>query len=136
MAAVTSRQRLLELIRFGMVGGLSTLIYLGLYAGVIALGGGFVLAALVAFAVSTTSGYLLHHRFTFRTDDPTGRGWVRWLLLQGSVVAINIGLLALLVHAAGWNRIVAQIVLLPVIPLLTYAASRHLVFRPADGPER
>lgn len=126
----TLRERVTELIRFGLVGGLSTLVYLGLYAATIGLGGGFVLAALIAFALSATLGFFLHHRFTFRVDNPTANGMARWLLLQGTVVGINIALLALLVHGADLNRIVAQVILLPVIPLLTFVASRQLVFRP------
>ncbi|HEY6757916.1 MAG TPA: GtrA family protein [Baekduia sp.] len=126
----TLRHRLFELIRFGLVGGLSTLLYLGIYAVLVWIGAGFVLAALVAFALSGGLGFVLHHRFTFRTDDPTAGGMARWLALQGTVLAINIALLTVLVHAAGLDRVVAQVILLPLIPLLTFAASRQLVFRP------
>jgi putative flippase GtrA len=132
----TLRERVTELIRFGMVGGVSTLVYLGIYAALIGAGSGFVLAALTAFALSATLGFFLHHRFTFRVNDPTANGMARWLALQGTVVAINIGLLALLVHGADLNRIVAQVILLPVIPLLTFVASRQLVFRPHALGER
>jgi putative flippase GtrA len=128
----TLRERVTELIRFGLVGGLSTLVYLGFYAAIIGIGGGFVLAALVAFTLSATLGFILHHRFTFRVDAPTAtaNGMARWLLLQGTVVGVNVVLLTLLVHGANLNRIIAQVVLLPVIPLLTFVASRQLVFRP------
>jgi putative flippase GtrA len=132
----TLRERVTELIRFGLVGALSTLVYLGFYAAVIGVGGGFVLAALSAFALSATLGFILHHRFTFRVDAPTANGMARWLLLQGTVVGINIALLALLVHGADLNRIVAQVILLPVIPLLTFVASRRLVFRPGAIGDR
>ncbi|WCB96564.1 hypothetical protein DSM104299_05326 [Baekduia alba] len=130
------RHRVAELIRFGLVGGLSTLIYLGIYAALIWASVGLVLAALVAFAVSAGIGYFMHHRFTFRTDDPTAGGMVRWLALQGTVIGINIVLLSVLVHRAGLDRIVAQIVLLPLIPALTYLASRQLVFRPGATQDR
>ena len=132
----TLRERVTELIRFGLVGGLSTLVYLGFYAAIIGVGGGFVLAALTAFAISATLGFVLHHRFTFRLDDPTANGMARWLLLQGTVVGVNVALLALLVHGANLNRIVAQVILLPVIPLLTFIASRQLVFRPPAVGDR
>jgi putative flippase GtrA len=129
-------ERVTELIRFGMVGALSTLVYLGFYAAVIGVGGGFVLAALTAFALSATTGFILHHRFTFRVAAPTANGMIRWLLLQGTVVGVNIALLALLVHGADLNRIVAQVVLLPIIPLLTFVASRQLVFGPRAVGDR
>jgi putative flippase GtrA len=136
MPTAVARERLAELVRFGLVGGLSTGIYLGIYAGIVQAGGGFALAALAAFAASTTSGYLLHHRFTFRTDDPTPGGWVRWLALQGAVIGVDIALLTVLVQRAGLDRIVAQVVLLPVIPALTFLAGRRLVFRPTAGEDR
>jgi putative flippase GtrA len=132
----TLGERVTELIRFGLVGGLSTLVYLGLYSAVISVGGGFVLAALIAFALSATLGFFLHHRFTFRVNGPTANGMARWLLLQGTVLSLNIALLAVLVHAADLDRIVAQIILLPIIPLLTFVASRRLVFRPPAVGDR
>jgi putative flippase GtrA len=132
----TLRERGTELMRFGLVGALSTLVYLGFYAAIIAVGGGFVLAALTAFALSATLGFILHHRFTFRVDAPTTNGMARWLLLQGTVVGVNIALLALLVHGADLDRIVAQVILLPVIPLLTFVVSKQLVFRPRTVGDR
>ena len=54
----------------------------------------------------------------------------RWLALQGTVIGFDIALLAVLVHAVGLDRILAQVVLLPLIPLLTFLLSRRLVFRP------
>jgi putative flippase GtrA len=125
------RQRVAELIRFGLVGGLSTLLYLGIYSGLVWAGAGFVLAALVAFAGSAGAGFLLHHRFTFRTNDPSAGSLVRWLTLQGTVIGINIALLALLVRAADIDRVVAQVLLLPLIPLLTFVVSRRFVFNAA-----
>ena len=72
---LTIRERFGELIRFGMVGGLSTVIYLGVYSGLVWAEVGFALAALVAFGLSTTSGFFLHHRYTFA---PTRRRWAAW----------------------------------------------------------
>lgn len=130
------RERVTELIRFGMVGAFSTLVYLGLYAAIIGVGGGFVLAALTAFVLSATIGFVGHHRFTFRADVPAASGMARWLALQSMVVGVNIALLAVLVHGADLNRIVAQVILLPVIPLLTFVASKQLVFRPRAVGDR
>jgi putative flippase GtrA len=135
-AAPSTRGRLAELIRFCMVGTLSTVIYLGVYSGLIWIAAGYALAALSAFAASTTVGFFLHHRFTFRTRAPTTRGMARWLVVQGTVISIDIALLAALVHGAGFGRILAQIVLLPIIPLVTFVASRRLVFRPNDSIPR
>lgn len=124
-----SLEGLWQLVRFGLVGGLSTLLYMGTYAAVTTSGVSYVLAALVAFAVSASIGFLLHHFWTFRVESrPQRQGFARWLALQLSVLGINIGLLAVLVEALGLDRLVAQAVLLPMIPLATFVLSRRWVF--------
>lgn len=122
------RARVLEIARFGAVGALSTLTYLAVYGAALLAGVAFVLAAVAGFAVSALCGYLLHDRWTFRTRTPTRAGLARWLLLQGTVLALNIGALAALVTQVGLQRFVAQAILLPLLPPTTYLLSRRHVF--------
>lgn len=126
------RHRLFELIRFGMVGGFSTVLYFAVYSGLTLIDAPLVLASAGGFAVSITFGFVLHHRFTFRTGSTGPQGFGRWALLQGSVLALNVGALSVLVHVAKLDRIVAQLILLPMIPLLTFFLSRRLVFTPSS----
>lgn len=127
-AARGLRPRLLELVRFGAVGASSTLLYLAIYGAAVWAGVPFVLAALAAFALSALSGYLLHDRWTFRTHAASRAGLARWLALQGTVMGANILALWALVVLAGSERFLAQVVLLPLIPLTTYVLSRRRVF--------
>jgi len=118
----------IEFVRFAAVGASSTLLYLGVYACAVLLGAPFGLAAAAAFTVSGVYGYLMHDRWTFRTNAPTRRGLARWLALQGSVLGLNVlGLWALVRHA-GVDRLLAQVILLPLIPCATYLLSRRRVF--------
>jgi putative flippase GtrA len=120
--------RVLELARFGAVGASSTIVYLAAYGGGILAGVPFAAAALAAFCTSAVWGYLLHDRWTFRTNASTGGGLARWLILQGAVMGANVlALWALVVHA-GVERFVAQVVLLPLLPMTTYLLSRRRVF--------
>lgn len=125
---VAGHPRLHELTRFGAVGALSTVIYLGAYGAGLLAGTGFVLAAVAAFLISAVCGYVLHDRWTFRTNAATRIGLARWLALQGTVLVLNVVALAALVTQLGFDRFVAQVILLPLIPLLTYVLSRRHVF--------
>jgi putative flippase GtrA len=127
------RTRFFELVRFGLVGGFSTVLYFAVYSGLSLAGAPLGVASLGGFAVSISFGFVLHHRFTFKTGATNDRvGFVRWVILQASVLLLNLGALSLLVHQAGLDRIVAQLILLPLIPLLTFFLSRRLVFKPAS----
>jgi putative flippase GtrA len=120
-----------DFIRFGAVGASSTLLYLAVYAGAVVLGVSFGLAAAGAFVVSASYGYFMHDRWTFRTNTPTRVGLARWLILQVSVLGLNLLALWLLVRGAGLDRLLAQVILLPLIPCATYLLSRRRVFAAA-----
>jgi len=110
------------------VGASSTILYVVLYTAQVLVGVPFLLASVVAFLPVAVSGYLLHDRWTFRTKAPTGRGLGRWLLLQGTMLALNVLSLWALVRQAGVQRVLAQVILLPLIPPTTYLLSRRRVF--------
>lgn len=122
---------LVEFVRYGAIGLSSTVLYLGVYGAVLLLGIGFGLASLAGFAGSGVYGYRMHDRWTFRTNTPTAAGLARWLMLQGTVFVVNLAALWLLVHEAGADRLLAQVVLLPLIAGATYLLSRRRVFAAA-----
>lgn len=116
------------MLRFGLVGVSSTLLYFAVYSVGVLLGVAFALAAVAAFVISAACGYLLHDRWTFRANAASGAGLARWLALQGTVLGLNLLALWGLVQGAGLHRIVAQFALLPLIPLATYFMSRRRIF--------
>lgn len=119
--------RALEILRFGAVGASSTLLYLAVYTGAVLAGVPFALAVLASFFPIAVYGYVLHDRWTFRTSSPNRRGLVSWLVLQGTVLGLNTLALWLLV-SLGMDRLLAQVVLLPLLPGTTYLLSRRRVF--------
>jgi putative flippase GtrA len=117
-----------ELARFGLVGGFNAVTYFGGYTALVLLGVPYLLAALVAFLVSASIGYWLHEHWTFKGATPTVRGWLSWLAAQGVATGLNLVLLAALVDGFDVNKIVAQAVLMPVTPAVTYVVGRRWVF--------
>ncbi|MBO9534564.1 MAG: GtrA family protein [Solirubrobacteraceae bacterium] len=136
-AAGGRRAQIFEFVRFAMVGGTSSAVFLGVYAGLVSLGVPYGIAQTVAFVTSALSGYLLHRHFTFRVAHDEGgaaRGaqLARWFGVQGSAMVLNLVGLWLLIEGAGADEIVAQLVLFPLIPLYTYFLSRRHVFGAAS----
>jgi putative flippase GtrA len=120
--------RLHELARFGLVGGFNAATYFGGYTAGVLLGVPYLLSALGAFALSASLGYWLHEHWTFKGASPTVRGWLSWLAAQGGATGLNLLLLAVLVDGFDVDEILAQAVLMPITPAVTYVIGRRWVF--------
>ncbi len=64
-----------QFISFGLIGGLNTILSLGIYWLVIYLGGHYLLANAIAFAITVFISYVLNNIFTFK-----GEGKAEWSL--------------------------------------------------------
>lgn len=121
-------RRAFEVARFVAVGATSTVLYLVLYTALVLVGVPFLAASILAFLPVVVYSYLVHDRWTFRTKAPTHRGLARWLLLQGTMLGLNSLALWALVVPGGVHRLLAQVILLPLLPPTTYLLSRRRVF--------
>jgi putative flippase GtrA len=97
---VTARAWGLKLGRFGVVGAISTLLYLGVAElGVRWFGLPAMVANTLAIFVSGAWGYVGHYYLTFRADTAHGTGLVRFLIMfalgnavSSAIVFLNQGL--------------------------------------------
>jgi len=128
--------RFSELVRFGLVGAFNASTYFGLYTAGVLVGVPYLLSAVLAFLLSASLGYWLHEHWTFAGGNPTLRGMLKWIAAQSTTTGINIGLLVVAVDVLDINKFVAQLVLLPLPPLVTYFVGRRFIFSRAviDGP--
>ena len=124
-------ERYRELVRFGLVGAFNAATYFGGYTAGVLLGVPYLIAAVIAFVISASIGYWLHEHWTFKGAQPTVRGWLSWLAAQAGATGVNLVLLAVAVDGLGANAILAQLVLLPVTPAITYLVGRRWVFSKA-----
>lgn len=122
-----------QLIRFGIAGAISTLIYSAVYAPLtlfVFKGAQAVYAVPFSFAVAVTAGYFLHSRWSFKGHgERTGRKQqVQFVAVQASGMALN----ALITWVG-----TALLHLHPLVPLLpavavatifTFILNRWLVF--------
>jgi len=123
-----------QLIRFGISGGISTVIYSAVYLPLthwVFPGAHAVYAVPFAFAVAVTAGYFLHSRWSFKghgTRDPGAAQQLKFVGVQASGVALNavvtwIGT-ALLGYPA-WAPLLPAVLLATIF---TFILNRWLVF--------
>lgn len=123
-----------QLIRFGIAGGLSTIIYSLVYLPLTAFvfrGAQAVYAVPFAFAVAVTAGFFLHSRWSFKghgTREPGGTQQVKFVAVQASGMALN----ALITWVGtAWLHLPPWAPLLPAVALatiFTFILNRWLVF--------
>ena len=121
----------LRMVRFGVVGVTNTVVSLGTFALLLALGLWAPLASGLAFCAGATNSYQLNRRWTFAGLGRAHRAAVRFFVSQGAGAVASAGGVLVLTHA-GWPRLAAECVILPGVTVALYSVSRLLVFRSAS----
>jgi len=123
-----------QLVRFGVAGGISTLIYSAVYLPLttwVFRGAHAVYAVPFAFAVAVTAGFFLHSRWSFKghgTRRPGGAQQVKFVMVQASGMGLNAVITWVGTALLGYQ---AWVPLLPAIALatiFTFILNRWLVF--------
>jgi putative flippase GtrA len=122
-----------RLVRFACVGALNTAITLSAYALLVAGGTPAAAASALAFALGAANGYRLNRAWTFRAAPGGAAMAARYVAVQALGAALSAGGVALGTHDLELRRLAAEVVVLPVVTLTTYALSRRVVFGPAMG---
>jgi putative flippase GtrA len=120
-----------RLVRFGLVGGVSTVIY-AVFAWVftVPFGAPPVVASLVAYCFGAVFSFTAHRRITFRSDRPIGEQAPRFagISFAGWIVAI----LSPLVLTDAWHlpAVVAIVFASIAVPIMSFIGLERFVFRP------
>ncbi|MEI9927268.1 MAG: GtrA family protein [Sphingomonas sp.] len=123
-----------QLIRFGIVGAISTLIYSAVYlplADYVLPPGWAVAAVPPAFLVAAACGFFMHSAWSFKghgSRDPSGRQHVKFLLVQGFgmlLTSVFTWVLTVPLHGANWWPLIPAVL---VTPLVTFSLNRRWVF--------
>jgi putative flippase GtrA len=119
-----------QFVKFGIVGVSNTLLFLGVYTLLFKVFGVFyLLASGIAFAVGATNGFLLNRAWTFEGHVGDALTPVRWTVVQGCGLGLDLLLLYVLVDGAGLDKLVAQAMAIVVVVVLTFFANRAWTFR-------
>lgn len=131
-AAPAGMAELGRIIRFGLVGLLSTGIYMGLFALVIrALPP--VESSVIAYALSAVLNFVMQSRFTFRQQALSGGSAVRFVLMHLFCMGVNSSLLWLATGPLALPAMASQAVIVVFVAGLSYLVSRFWVYPPAQA---
>jgi putative flippase GtrA len=118
-----------ELFRFGVMGGVSTALYLAIMVPLKwVLKAELWLVALLAYLLSMAANYVLQRTVTFRSNRRHQEAVVRFLVVQLIALAINSALLELLVTRHQQPFWFGQGVAVVTTALWSYGAQKFWVF--------
>lgn len=121
-----------QFIKFGLVGVSNTLLTFLIYTLLLKVFGVWYLAASgIGFAVGAVNGFLLNHSWTFRGHAGGSFAAVRWFVVQGCGLLVNLAVVYLMVEAVGTDKLVGQAIATAIVVVLTFFANRAWTFRVA-----
>jgi putative flippase GtrA len=119
---------LLQLGKFVAVGISNTAVSLLTYAALLRVDVVYPVAGAIAFLAGAANGYVLNRRWTFAAAD-TWRARRRYVLVQLAGLGATTALLWMFVSPAGFGKITAYAMTIPVVTLATFTANRGWTFR-------
>jgi putative flippase GtrA len=123
-----------QLIRFGISGGISTLIYSAIYLPLTAWvfrGAHAVYAVPIAFAFAVTAGFFLHSRWSFKGHGnryPGGVQQAKFVGVQASGMILNAAITWVGTAVLGYAPWVPLLPAIAVATIFTFILNRWLVF--------
>jgi putative flippase GtrA len=124
-------------VRYLFAGGVAAAVYYGSFAGGWLLSGGrvpYLLMAVIANAVTTIVTYPLYRTMVFGSATPWLSGLARfYLICLGALAFTAVGLPAL-VEIAHLPVLLAQAIIILVVPVVNYHLNRHWTFRHRPAP--
>jgi putative flippase GtrA len=119
-----------QFAKFGLVGVSNTLITFAVFTLLEEVFGVWYIAASgIGFAVGATNGFLLNRSWTFRGYSGDQGAAVRWFLVQGCGLLLDLALIAAFVEGAHLNKLVAQAFATIIVVVITFFVNRRWTFR-------
>ncbi len=124
---------IIRFIRYGCVGGGTFLFDLGmLYLLTDSLGWSPVFAAGLAFFIAVSLNYYISRRMVFKgTQRSFKQGYMGFLLIAGTGIAIVTGGMHIMVTVLGWQYLIARILVSFVTGIWNYLLNLYVNFRVA-----
>jgi putative flippase GtrA len=125
-----SAPALVQLVKFGIVGISNTLLSFAVYTLLLKVFGvWYIAASAIGFIAGATNGFLWNRAWTFRGHVGDALTPVRWMVVQGTGLFANLGLIYMFVSGAGLDKLLGQACATAIVTVLTFLANRAWTFR-------
>lgn len=129
-----------QIIRFGLVGVLNTLVSYFSYLIVIWITSDmYILANTVGFITGTLNAYILNSRFVFKNEGSPSENTlhiVKTFFSYGATFLLNTGLLFVFVEYLHISKVIAPLVNSAIIFLLNFILNKFWVYKDQNGEKR
>jgi putative flippase GtrA len=124
----------LQLVRFGLVGGVGFVVNIGVYALCVhAIGLDYRVAAVVAWLVAVANNFVLNRHWTFDAGDGLARFQaMRFLVVSLAAFLFSLVLLTVFVEGAGIAKVPAQALAVVGATPLNFLGNKLWSFRAGD----
>src|SRR3984957_1635906 len=125
----------IQFLKFGIVGVSNTLIAFAVYTLLLkGFGVWYVAASGIGFALGAVNGFLWNRAWTFKGHVGDALTPVRWFVVQGCGLLLDLGLVYALVDGAGLYKLVGQALTTVVVTVLTFFVNRAWTFKGHAAP--
>lgn len=119
-----------QFIRFSIVGVIQNGLNVGVFATLVIIGIPLLVASALAASMALAVSFVLNHRWTFPdSSDRIGGRMVRYITIWVSIVLVGLPLLAVLVHVAHIEKVLAQAIIVVIGAPISYASQRRWTFK-------
>ncbi|QAA34683.1 GtrA family protein [Clostridium manihotivorum] len=125
---VMMMKELFRFIRFGIVGGMNTLLTFVCFWIFSKLGIGYTTAYVTSYLIGVVNSYFFNSRWVFKVDSKKGSRGVKFLVINLVILAINTCLMMIFVDKVGLNKYIALIIVTGVCMVLNYFLNRMWTF--------
>ncbi|WP_051750346.1 GtrA family protein [Phycicoccus jejuensis] len=116
-------------VRYGVVGGVTQVVYLSVLAATLAAGAHYVVALGSAQLAAMIFAFPAYRGQVFRAEGPLGRQLVAFLGVWWTGAALSLVGVPALVELAGLRPLVAQLLVLVGVVLLSFVGHLRVTFR-------
>jgi len=121
-----------QFIKFCVIGVSNTALHLGIYYFLLWLNVYYLLADIIAFAISVWNSYFWNKKYTFAAGKTTFSTVLRLYAAYGSTTLLGSGLLFLLVDVIGLNKYVSPVIKIGIITVVNFILNKYIVFKKSE----
>lgn len=118
-----------QLIRFGLVGALNTIVGYGTYWVGIQLGLNFILASVIGQILGTLNSYFWNKRFTFKSKKKSRKEFIRFCAVYVLQYILNVSLIALGIDYYELSEELSGLFATIICTIISFAGHKYYSFR-------